>query len=111
MQILLSHIFSACKMLRQALPAAGVKRGIGSDNIYAAMSRLICPNGTPGYRQRRHRTLKRAHHASVLASTVLHACGCTASVVGPESKCSRATAAEKAEEGHGGHGAPEIDAS
>ena len=43
MQILLSYIFSACKMLRKALPAAGVKRGIGSDNIYAAMSRLICP--------------------------------------------------------------------
>ena len=107
---MLSHIFNACKMLSQALPAAGVKRGIGSDNIYAAMARLICPYGTPCCRQRRRGTLKRADHASALVSTVLHACGCAASVVGPESKCSHATAAEKAEEGHGGHGAPEIDA-
>ena len=81
MQILLSHILSACKMLRQALPAAGVKRGIGSDNIYAAMSRLICPYGTPCCWQRRRRTLARALMASELASTLMHACECGASAV------------------------------
>ena len=75
MQILLSHIFSACKMLRQALPVASVKRGIGSDNIYVAMARLICPYGTPCCWQRRRRTLARALIASIRASTVLHACG------------------------------------
>ena len=62
-------------MLRQAIPAASVKRGIGSDNIYVAMARLICPYGTPCCRQRRRRTLTRVLIASMLASTVLHACG------------------------------------
>jgi len=62
-------------MLRQALPAASVKRGIVSDNIYVVMARLICPCGTPCCRQRRRRTLARALIASMLASTVLHACG------------------------------------
>ena len=80
-QILLSHIFSACKMLHQALSAAGVKRSIGSDNMYAAMARLICPNGTPCCWQRRRRALTRACIASALVSTVLHSCECAASVV------------------------------
>ena len=54
--------------------AAGVKRCIGSDNIYAAMSRLIFPNGTPCCWQRRRRTLTRACIASMLASTLMHSC-------------------------------------
>ena len=97
MQILLSHIFSACKMLRQALPAADVKRCIGPDNIYAAMARLICPNGTPCCWQRRRRTLTRACIASTLASTLMHGCECGASAVWSWGMRGLVTAAEKAE--------------
>ena len=86
-------------MLRQEPAAAGVKRCIGSDNIYAARSRLICPNGTPCCWQRRRRTLTRACIASTLASTLMHSCECVASAVWSWSTRELVTAAEKAEEG------------
>ena len=111
---MLSHICSECKMLHQALPAASVKRSIGSDNIYAAMSRLICPYGTPCCRQRRRGTLKRAYRTMPLRLSALYCMHVAVlrrsldrrvSVVAP-----RPPRRPKKVSGHGGHGAPEIDA-